>query len=184
MTATNRNAGVRRDADFYPTPEKSTLSILRALQLPFTAGWLEPCAGDGAIIRATSMHFSNNRKMPEWTAVELHERDRQTSLLGSPADWICPQDFLTWQPKRDFNVAITNPPFSLAMEIIIHAMTMADILVFLLRLDWLGSRKRSAFHKKHPADIYVLSDRPFPDACEYAWFVWGLGGGRWFLLDD
>lgn len=30
----------------------------------------------------------------------------------------------------------------------------------LLRLNWLGSQERSAFHRAHPADIYLLPKRP------------------------
>jgi hypothetical protein len=47
----------------------------------------------------------------------------------------------------------------------------------LLRLNFLGGAKRTAFLRARPPDIYVLPNRPSftghgTDACEYAWFVW------------
>jgi hypothetical protein len=49
----------------------------------------------------------------------------------------------------------------------------------LLRLDFLGSRKRASFHNAHPVtQLIVLGKRPGfkmngkTDLYNYAWFVW------------
>ena len=50
-------------------------------------------------------------------------------------------------------------------------------VVLLLRLNFLGTRGRAAFMRRHPPAVYVLPDRPSftgkgTDSIEYAWFVW------------
>jgi hypothetical protein len=80
----------------------------------------------------------------------------------------------------DYDLIFTNPPYSLAEEIITHALETWSkaTVVMLLRLNFLGSQKRKPFWDKHPvSEIYVLSKRPSftgkgTDATEYAWFVW------------
>ena len=42
---------MRRDRDYYPTPSWCVRALLETVDLP-TGTWLEPTAGDGAIIRA------------------------------------------------------------------------------------------------------------------------------------
>ena len=86
-----------------------------------------------------------------------------------------------------------NPPYAGAYEFITRSLSevapVNGTVAALLRLNWLGSKKRAAFHKLAPSDVYVLSKRPSfggssgTDATEYAWFVWGPGrGNRWFIL--
>jgi SAM-dependent methyltransferase len=89
-----------------------------------------------------------------------------------------------------FDLVIANPPYSETEAFVSHALTIGTTVCFLLRLNWLASKKRAAFHRAHPADVFVLPKRPSftedsrTDATEYAWFVWGEGrGNRWFLLD-
>jgi hypothetical protein len=47
----------------------------------------------------------------------------------------------------------------------------------LLRANYLGSTRRTAFFQKHAPDAYVLANRPSfkkgrTDATEYAWLLW------------
>jgi hypothetical protein len=91
--------------------------------------------------------------------------------------------------SRKWDLVISNPPYVDAEGFVTHALRIAEVSCFLLRLNWLASKKRAAFHREHPADVFVLPRRPSftnggTDATEYAWFVWGEGrGNRWFLLD-
>lgn len=98
-----------------------------------------------------------------------------------------------------FDLVIANPPYSDAERFVEHALTIGRTCCFLLRLNWLASKKRAAFHRAHPSDVFVLPRRPSftnggTDATEYAWFVWGptdveecrnggFRGNRWYLLD-
>lgn len=96
-------------------------------------------------------------------------------------------DFLQWDESCRFNVIITNPPFYLAEEIVRKALRCADHVAMLLRLAFLESRRREAFHEEHPSNVYVLSRRPsfmangMTDSAAYAWFKWP-GEGRWEIL--
>jgi hypothetical protein len=89
-------------------------------------------------------------------------------------------DFLKTDPDvyDRYEVAIGNPPFSLAQEFVLHSLKMADQVVFLLRLSFLESQKREGFFSKVGVpDVFVLPERPSftgegTDSCAYAWMRW------------
>jgi hypothetical protein len=168
-------AKTRISFDYYPTPAWCVHRLVEALDLP-GGRWLEPAAGDGAIIKAI------NRKDVEWTAAELRveARDALTQLL--PPSQVLTGDFLyagiqDALPKERFRVAITNPPYRKAEEFVQACMARADIVVCLLRLGFLASQERQGFMKAHPPDVYVLPNRPSfahgaTDNADYCWMVW------------
>lgn len=92
---------------------------------------------------------------------------------------------------------LTNPPFFAALEGIEKALasiqgvrTYAATAAFLLRLNFLGSKKRAPLHMRAPAEVLIMSRRPSfrddgkTDSIEYAWFLWGRGAspGTWSIL--
>jgi hypothetical protein len=110
-----------------------------------------------------------------WTTFDI----RRTGY----ADYV--GDFLALTPplNPDFDVVITNPPYNQALEFVRASLRWGKVVVMLLRLNWIASQKRHAFVREHPPDVYVLPNRPSftgkgTDSIEYAWFVWGQGGGR------
>jgi len=176
MSSTNRGA-IRNDQDNYITPEWVVNALLDNIDLQGDE-ILEPCAGDGAIIRALIQRYGNTKY---YTAIEI--RDERNNLLMAGADRIYNQlDFLKIggpvNPQE--TTIITNPPYGIAQEIIEHCFELypEDDIIMLLRLNFLGSQKRKEFWERHPVkQIYVLSKRPSftaggTDSCEYAWFVW------------
>ena len=171
MSSTNRGAK-RNESDFYATPAWCVQNLLKAVNLP-GGQWLEPAAGDGAIIRAV------NRPDVKWDAWEI--RSEEKTFLAPLAD-VHIGDFTQALLPTSYRyaVAITNPPFSLAQEFIEKAMYCADHVVMLLRLNYLASKKRYDFMSKNTPDVYVLPTRPSftnggTDSIEYAWFVWKSG---------
>lgn len=167
MSATGRS-DVRVEADYYPTPAWCVHRLLEAVDLP--AGvWLEPCVGDGAIVRAVGR---TGRLGVQWRTYDIREDSVASTVM----------DFLSLEPnplRSSADVCLTNPPYSLAMEFVQHAMKHAHVTAMLLRLNFLGSEGRAQFFRAHPPSVYVLPNRPSfvggrTDACEYAWFVWGL----------
>lgn len=180
MSSTNRG-GKRSAADNYPTP---AYCVHRLLEDPFarehlpSGRWLEPGAGDGAIIRAASQIRSDI----EWTALEIREECRPvlTDVVG-PRGTVTIEDFLAPSfvstVETPYRVVCGNPPFSLAQEFIERGMEVAEVVVLLLRTNYLSSARRCEFMRTYAPDTYNLPNRPSfrgqgTDSIEYAWFLW------------
>lgn len=171
MSATNRS-DVRRPDDFYETPAWCVRRLLEAVDLPGGV-WIEPSAGHGAIIKAVNAIRSDVR----WAGFEIRPEAREhlDPLVFNHGS--VNMDFLKTNWLDTPAVVIGNPPYSQAMEFVTHALYSGAYVAFLLRLNFLGSDKRSAFMRGHMPDVYVLPNRPSftgggTDAIEYAWMVW------------
>ena len=171
MSATNRGR-VRRAYDFYETPEEVTRGFLFEYFEGDFHVILEPCAGSGKMVKVLRDRFPLARIEANdiWDGSPIPYANKRYTL-----------DFLKMSKgDADYDLIFTNPPYSLAEEIITHALKTRSkaTVVMLLRLNFLGSQKRKPFWDKHPvSEIYVLSKRPSftgkgTDATEYAWFVW------------
>jgi len=174
MSSTNRGS-IRSLADEYPTPQWCVERLLEAVTLP-NGQWLEPCAGSGEIIKVISRQNIKAR----WTAIEISPEYSKTlvEVVGQEGDVVI-TDFLQMPCSDIFkvDVAITNPPYSRVMDFVTKSMQLADWVIMLLRLNFLGSLKRAKFFHRHMPDVYVLPNRPSftgegTDSTEYAWFVW------------
>src|SRR5579859_3903717 len=193
MSSTRRGPKGGGDAEFYPTPPWPTTAILRRLpQLP-GGRWLEAGAGDGAILRATQ----SIRSDVAWTAVELREECRAELIATGAEVHIAP--FQPWAGARllqpgapRFQIAIFNPPFSQALEFVRLCLQLADWVLCLQRLPWIGDHQdRHAFFSTNMPDTYSLGRVDFDgrggDSIPYGWFVWspderGRSSGRIELL--
>lgn len=174
MSATGRGA-TRAPLDFYGTPEWCVRRYLdkRCMALPGNR-WLEPSAGNGAIIRAVNAWYAVQALDPvNWVAVDICP----LAPGIAQADFLAP-DVTT---ANKFDLCIGNPPYSLAMEFIEKGLTVAHEVAFLLRLNFLETDKRAEFFHTHPCDVHVLPNRPsfttdgHTDATAYAWFEFGAG---------
>ncbi len=138
--------------------------------------WLEPGAGDGAIIKAVQ-----RKRSQFWHAVEIEKRFTKR-LWDACAGIVTIANFLTGMPERlsDVSVVLGNPPFTWAMEFLEQAWKLcpAAEVVFLLPLNFLASGKRRDMMAAWTPSLYVLPDRPSftddgaTDAQDYAWFRW------------
>lgn len=178
MSSTNRGSD-RAEADFYQTPDWCVQRLVEKLGLP-GGKWLEPGAGEGDLIKAMG------RGCVYWTALELREECRANlEKIQPPVEIIITDKFIDPSVPEDqkplhgrhFDVAFGNPPYSLAIEFIQESLKYCDIVVMLLRLNFLSTRSRAPFMQEHTPDVYVLPDRPSftghgTDSSEYAWFVW------------
>ena len=79
MSSTNRG-GKRQDLDVYPTPAWVVDRLLEVVDFP-GGRWLEPCAGDGAIMRAVNAWRADVR----WDACELRA-ECTPALDASPVE--------------------------------------------------------------------------------------------------
>lgn len=180
MSSTKRG-GQRSEADNYPTPEWVPHRLLEdefAKQHLPGGRWLEPGAGDGAIV----LSVNKVRSDIVWTALEYREEcrgvlEKAVGLNGTVLieDYIVPPE--NTQLATDYAVAIGNPPFHLAGEFIARSLVVARVVVLLLRVNYLASGQRSTFMREYTPDVYVLPNRPSfrgvgTDSPEYAWFMW------------
>lgn len=151
--------GVRDPDDYYETPAWAVEALLDRLVIPPTARILEPGCGTGAILKV----LRNRYPEAYLEGVELHPGRAERSRPF--ADVIHAVDFLRENPHlghgdRRFDFSIGNPPFSLAAEFIARSLAIADVVCLLLRVNYLGSDKRAAFHREHPAHLDILPKRP------------------------
>lgn len=158
MSSTNRGAD-RKAQDFYPTPAPSITSLLNVMDIPPSTVFHEPCRGTYAI----------------YDRVECQSKSSCEITEG--------KDYLSHVALWPYNLIITNPPFSLALEFLQKSLQEADTVIYLLRLNFLGSQKRRAFWQANrPSHVLVLANRPCftgdgkTDSIEYAWFCWDRGG--------
>lgn len=179
MSSTNRNS-VRHEADYYVTPVDSIIDFLDAPGSPslnYSGDTvLDPCAGGDA---------KHPMSYPEALRRYYGDFDIDTVDIRADSRAAIKADYLTWTPQKQYNIIITNPPFNLALEIIQKALCdVADkgLVIMLLRLNFFGSQKRSAWLKNNmPSWCYVhskrmsFSDCGGTDSIEYMHAVWVRG---------
>ena len=170
MSATGRS-NVRDPDDNYATPPWVTQLLLPYLALPPGIRVLDPCCGEGAILRMLPAGVQS-------IGIELDAGRAATARAAGFS--VITRDALTAEPWPTADLVITNPPYRQALEFVERALVEigAGTVVMLLRLNWLGSQARADFHRQHPSDVCVLSKRPSfahgrTDATEYAWLLWG-----------
>ena len=208
MSSTGRG-GKRRPSDYYPTPSWCVFRLLEELfpapeglpgqvGLPYAGQWVEPCAGNGAIIRACQDWMD---RCPHqwfdvgWTANELpgpDYREQHRALRAAGATETQLRDCLTWVPvaqRGRFDVCLTNPPYSQAEAFVRWGLANASTTIMLLRLGFLATAQRCELMRTYTPDVYVLPNRPSftrgtpgtvgrTDSADYAWFVWRQPGMR------
>ena len=190
---------LRRLNDAYYTPPKPVRIILHELrdEIALLDGpVIEPSAGAGSIVQQL-VGFSgiDPRRI---TACDVDADALAICRKSTPGIHIRHGDFRSYRPAVQPALIAANPPYlgDLPEEFVEHAFGWSykrsrPMMMFaLLRLGWLGSQGRAPFHRRNPADIYILPDRPSftgdgaTDASEYAWYVWRSWrlGGRYFHL--
>jgi len=165
--------------DFYPTPAWTTRALLNFCPPTDLYGesfldmLIEPCAGDGAIVRELRAAY------PRANIVAIELRDTAAALAAAGASTIICADFFSTTIAHNASV-IGNPPFSLAFEFAEKCVdSLARYVALLLRLNFLASAARKDFINAHPpSHLGILSRRPSftadgkTDSSDYAWFVW------------
>lgn len=189
-------------ADDYPTNPKDVSIILPFLQgLEASSTVLDPCAGTGELLEA--IRYRKGMLASHLSGIELVQaRAKLCSQRFTciEADALSP--IQTWSVRLPSNPSvgvrpdfiITNPPFSLAEELVRKAMECKGpngTVAMLMRLAMLEGKKRKDLWASYPADVFIFGKRPSftsngkSDSAAYAWFVWGEGrGNRWWRLDE
>lgn len=154
---------------------------------------LEPCAGNGAIVRAVEGRYPG---LYTWELVERDMemcRDLREYQQHNPAKVVVTMhgNFLRhYDDDGRTGAVIMNPPYSWAEEFVRRCLEITPRVAALLRLNFLGGKSRRDWLSETRPSVYVLPNRPSfrvdgrTDATEYAWFVWDdrTVGGQWEVL--
>jgi len=188
MSATNRGADRNKD-DYYSTPAWAILQFWEAFskdygnQIPAVTNILDPCAGGD---KDSPMAYPSALASAGWRNIET--MDIRTD---SPAQMHGLDYLKTNAPHAgEYDLIITNPPFSLSVEITKKALLdvrHGGFVVMLQRLNWFGAQSRLPFWRKNlPVATYVHNRRiafhgtKSTDSIEYAHFVFQRGNSPEF----
>jgi hypothetical protein len=135
--------------------------------------WLEPCAGDGRIIETVNRYHIdkvNARHLDlsfpimssgiHWHAWDIQRQYEEPLLQLGAVTRIT--DIFDQQPAPDpvYDIVITNPPYNIAMDVLLWSRQLAPIVVLLLRRNFIGSAKRHPYLIRNMPDEYLLPNRP------------------------
>ena len=162
------------EAEFYPTPAWCVRRLLEAIDLTGRV-WLEPCVGEGAIVKAVN----ETRQDVCWTANDIRAVPRLECY-----DALWERNFSHYSSTANhWDVGITNPPFSKALPILRQLLRVCDQTALLLPLAWPTGHERFDFLREHPADILALPDRPWENVRDVGWFMWPTQGLGYRILN-
>lgn len=173
----------RVENDYYATPPIATKMLFDNFNVCETGKeFLEPCCGGGHIAETIKSYYGNDVKIDCFDLVDR----------GYPNTQI--QDFLEYKPEKEWDVIVTNPPYSLAAEFVMKSMEClkdGGILAMFLKVQFLeGQGRKNLFTKYPPKYVYVFRKRigPWRNGEEFdekgkswastmcfAWFVWKKG---------
>ena len=157
-----------RDAlDFYSTPVKEVVNILKKLNLDLSnMVILEPCCGDGAIIKGIHEYLDQYPDNYPDAIVATDIKERATSDYDFVHEAGEQYDFLadSYQVPQglDIDYIIMNPPYSTIEPFVIRALEIVNKGVLMLgRLQFLEGKSRyeNILKDNPPTDVYVYVDR-------------------------
>jgi hypothetical protein len=164
MSSTKRGA-TRISKDFYQTPGWCVRALIRHIESSVSPyrdqAILEPCCGDGAIIRELSKAWPAARIL----GIEIDEKraqDARELCVHLPSVRIKQGDFLEYVGGHH-ELVVTNPPFDkrIVMRIVRHAISCGTTIAMLMPLNWcFGGIDRNTFRREYPFDVLVLGRRP------------------------
>ena len=196
MSSTNRTKDEKAaDPDYYATDLQAIRDFINAARsddgtistglVDTNVKVLDPCAGgsEGAIC---SIPMSYPQVLSEFgfASSDIDTIDiRQDSLATIKGD------YLKMDCRGKYDLIISNPPFQLAVQFVEHSLDIVKPnghVIFLQRLNFLGSQARKPFFQKNmPEAVFVHSKRirftqpsgkSGTDSIEYAHYVWVKDG--------
>ena len=160
---------VRHADDYYVTPDWAADIGAGIALLPTVSVVLDPCAGDGALLRAV-------QRWRPGSVVRGLELDAGRAELSGAQCCDALDQGLAWP---DADAIIANPPFRRWQAFVDRALAHpAQIVVVLLRLGALAGQRRRDWWRsvalQRGVTVHVLSRRPSftgggTDSSDYAW---------------
>lgn len=163
----------RRRLDFYETSQEAVDALVKHyLKGTFKreAQILEPCCGDGAIVKALGEHGYRC----VWGNDLDPARPGHTHLDARTHDFSYPHPGFV-----EINAVVTNPPFNQAFDILKNLKPQVGAVALLLRLTFLEPTKERGewLAKNPPQKVIVLPRYSFTgdgktDSVTCAWMIW------------
>ena len=175
----------RKPADLYPTPVNAVEAIIEMIKVLGVKRVWEPACGDGRIARVL-----------EWHGIEVHGTDlREHTGYGQGG-----LDFLNDDPGEKwgwdvegmkFDAIITNPPFSLARPFIEKALSIAPVVIMLVKQNYYNTDNRFDFFEGMRPSMFLpltwrlafLPERGKSPLMDCAWAVWIRDGEKLYDSD-
>jgi hypothetical protein len=164
-----RHSFVDRGLDVYETPAEAVHALMRVEKLPH---WIwEPAAGLGAVVKVL--------RDAGHAVVASDVRN-----YGFPLHYR--RDFLLEQKMpAGCQPIVTNPPYRSATEFVAHALELAPLVIMLLRLVFLESKRRTPILDNGKLTrVHIFKERlprmhrhgwagpKASSSISFAWFVW------------
>ena len=96
---------IKKDFQFFPTPPDLAAQVVAMAGIRPGEQCLEPSAGTGNIAAL----------MPDCDCIELNEKNRKT--LQEKGLRIVAEDFMSFEPQKEYDVIVMNPPFSKGQDV-------------------------------------------------------------------
>ncbi len=127
-----------KDEDFYETPENATETIIKYIPNNIKTIW-EPCCGN----RAMSKVFEKYGYNVISTDINMGEE----------------YNFFSYEPKQEYDIIITNPPFSYKTEFLKRSFELNKPFILLLPITTLEGINRYNIFKDNKISLIVLNRR-------------------------
>lgn len=163
----------RKPADLYPTPVDGTESLIPVLETLGVKRIWEPACGDGRLARVL-----------EWHGFEVVATD----IRDYPGYGIGGIDFLNTDVEKEygldlgqFDMIVTNPPFSLAEAFIRKALSITPKCAMLLKQTYWNTKGRQQLWREHMPDLelkmtwrlaFLKNERGNSPLMDCMWNVW------------
>lgn len=183
MSAKGRGPSSGGAEDYFTTPSWCVRRFLERWRPRARGHWVEPGAGNGAIIRSVEAFAPG--LVPVWHAIEIRAQEQDALMQAIRTGTIQIADLLKMETndvepwRKLVTVVIGNPPYNRAFEFLMmcHFLFPFAEIAFLLRQAFTASAERFEFMSAHFPDKFELPDRPSftgggGDSADYAWMVW------------
>jgi len=189
----SKRSVIQNPKDLYYTPQWCinilAKTITESLPTPHYVGDLG--AADGRIGITVANSFGSGGKFPSMWFNDIKLDSTLKKKEDSKSVFCEESNLLSAKPPKELInkrvIYVANPPFSLADKFIDWALRRIALApsgsaaIFLLRMNWFGSKKRAHWINQHPTNRrIVLAPRPSfdgigNDTCEYCWAFWFNG---------
>lgn len=157
---TGEYTDARIEFQFFPTPDELAKQLVEEAGIKPGESCLEPSAGHGAIAKY----------MPGCDCIELNPNNRK--ILAESGFNVIAEDFMTFEPQKDYDVIVMNPPFCKQQDIAhvtkaIHIAKRCVVAVMSASVMWRTDKRSENFRElvnSLGGSIEALPEKAFKDS--------------------